>query len=379
MKTVAMILALLACAGCSACGSSMAAQTPRVAPPSGELWLTQEQLQSKQIEIAPVQESILDRSVPAYGRVTFDDKRVAHVLSPVVGRVMELNAGIGARVKKGDALATIESPDLGNASSDAGKAKADLVAAKHNFERQKGLYEKHAASQMDYETAEDNYGRALAERERAEQRLRMLHARSGGGTTQRYVLRSPIDGEVMARNINVGMEVQSQYATGGAPELFTIGNIDQVWVVADVYERHLARLTVGATAELRVVAYPDRSFKGRIDWISSMLDPTTRAAKVRCVLSNEDHLLKPEMWAALAVASEGKPAFAIPRSAVIHLGDQPVVFVERGKTEAGLVRVIRHPVTIDDSSASGLVEVKSGLGKGQSVVVAGTQLLAGML
>lgn len=379
MKTLAALMVSIASFACTACNSSKAAEIPRPGPPAGELWLTQDQLQSKQIEIAAVQEAVLDRSIPAYGRVTFDDKRVAHVLSPVAGRVMELNAAVGARVRKGDALATIESPDVGNASSDLGKARADLTAAKHNLERQKGLYDKHAASQMDYETAEDNYGRSRAELERATQRLRMLHAGTGSATTQRYVLRAPIDGEVVARTINPGMEVQSQYSTGGAAELFTIGNIDQVWVLADVYENNLARLKVGGPAQLRVAAYPDRTFAGRIDWISSTLDPATRAAKVRCVLANQDHLLKPEMWAALAVESDGKPGLAIPRAAVIHLGDQPVVFVERGKTEAGLIRVVRFPVTIDDSSSTGLVEVKNGLEKGQQIVVAGTQLLAGML
>jgi len=379
MKRLISILLVLLCAGCQACSSSKASEVARPGPPAGELWLTPEQLQTSQIELAPAREAVLDRSIPAYGRVTFDDKRVAHVLSPVVGRVLELNASIGARVKKGAALATIESPDVGNASSDLAKADADLTAAKHNLERQRGLFEKHAASQMDFETAEDNYGRALAEEERAQQRLRMLHGQGTSGTTQRYILRSPIDGEVVARTINLGMEVQSQYSTGGAAELFTIGNIDEVWVLADVYENNLARLKAGGPAELRVAAYPDRVFAGRIDWISSTLDPVTRAAKVRCVLSNKDHLLKPEMWAQLAVASDGKPALAIPRTAVVHLGDQAVVFIERGKTEAGLTRVVRFPVTIDDSSATGLVEVKSGLEQGQQVVVAGTQLLAGML
>ena len=90
------------------------------------------------------------------------------------------------------------------------------------------------------------------------------------------------------RNINPGIEVQGQYSGGATQELFTIGEIDKVWVLADLYEMDLARVQVGAPAAVTVVAYPDKVFEGKVDWVSGMLDPTTRTAKVRCTFDNPD-------------------------------------------------------------------------------------------
>ena len=94
--------------------------------------------------------------------------------------------------------------------------------------------------------------------------------------TQRFSLRSPIDGEVVARVANPGTDVQGQLSGGAAPELFTIGSLDSVWAFADVYEADLARVTLGASVRVKVIAYPDRSFPGRIEWISSTLDRARR-------------------------------------------------------------------------------------------------------
>src|SRR5262249_10954449 len=151
----------------------------------------------------------------------------------------------GARVKKGAALAIIESPDVGNAFADLAKAQADLIAAEHDFRRQKELYEAHAGSQRDFEAAEDNYGKAKAEMERARRKAALFRKAGGDDVTQGFTLRAPIDGEVISRSVNPGAEVQGQYSGGTAVELFTIGELDSVWVLADVFEMDLGRVAKG--------------------------------------------------------------------------------------------------------------------------------------
>ena len=112
---------------------------------------------------------------------------------------------------------------------------------------------------------------------------------------QEYLLRSPIAGEVIARKASAGFEVQGQYSNGGnnAVELFTIGELGQLWVLGDVYEMDLPQINEGDDVAIKVGAYPDRTFHGRVDWVADVLDPATHTAKVRCIVDNPEHLLKP--------------------------------------------------------------------------------------
>ena len=134
-----------------------------------------------------------------------------------------------------------------------------MVAAEHDYHRQKELYEAKAGAQKDFETAEDNYHRAQAELARSEQKARLLRSGTVDAITQEYTLRALIDGEVISRTVNPGAEVQGQYSGGSAVELYTLGELDQVWVMADLFEVDLSRVQKGATADISVVAYPGTS------------------------------------------------------------------------------------------------------------------------
>jgi cobalt-zinc-cadmium efflux system membrane fusion protein len=365
-------------AGCQPHGPAAAAATGND-PPAGEAWLTQDQVNQAHIAVAPLQDEDVDDTILSSGRVTFDDQRVAHIFSPVTGRVARIMANLGARLKKGDPLAVITSPDIGQASSDLGKADADLIAAEHDFNRKKELFESHAASQADYETSEDNYRKAKAEKERAYQKAFLLRTGSVDSVSQGYTLSSPIDGELIARAVNPGIEVQGQYGGGQAVELFTVGELDRVWVLADVFEMDIARVNVGAKVTVKVIAYPDKTFEGKVDWVSGTLDAVTRTAKVRCTFDNPDRLLKPEMYATVTISVEEKKALALPKGAVLRLGDQTVVFVQSGKTPDGRLKFERLPVQVDEGEGSQWLPVEHGLDKGTLVVTQGSILLAGMI
>jgi cobalt-zinc-cadmium efflux system membrane fusion protein len=366
--------------GASGCHKSEAAQAaPGTDAPAGQAWLTPEQVNEAHITVAPLEDQDVDDTILSSGRVTFDDQRVAHIFSPVTGRVARILANLGDRIHKGQPLAVITSPDIGQASSDLGKADADLIAAEHDFKRKKELFEAHAASQADYETAEDNYRKAKAEKERAYQKAFLLRTGSVDSVTQGYTLTSPIEGELIARAVNPGIEVQGQYGGGTAVELFTVGELDHVWVLADVYEMDIARVKVGARVNVKVVAYPGKMFDGRVDWVSGALDPTSRTAKIRCSFDNPDRLLKPEMYATVTISVEESRALAVPKGAVLRLGDQTVVFVQIGTTPDGKLKFERVPVQVDEGEASEWLPLQHGLDKGTKIVTQGAILLAGMI
>ena len=372
---LAFPLLALSMAGCT---QSQAATA--VAPPPGEVWVTPQQSDEAHLTTASAEEHEVGNIIVTSGKVTFDDLLVSHVFSPVTGRVTHIDAELGARVKKGQALATLDSPDLGLASADLAKAEADLAAAEHDYARQKDLEKIGAVARKDYEVAEDNVRKARAELSRSQQKARLLSAGGAAGAVgQGFVLRSLIDGEVVNRAVNPGMEVQGQYSGGGAVELFTIGDLDHVWVIADAFEMDLSRIKPGEKVSIKVVAYPDdQPFVGTVDWVSGTLDPVTRTAKVRCVIPNPGHKLKPEMFATVSIAAGGTKKLAIPRNAVLHLGDQSVVYVALGAGPDGKMRFERRPVTVDEDESGDVVPVLRGVQQGESVVASGAILLSGV-
>lgn len=372
LTLVPWLLSALVGAGCQRGGQAQAATAQQ---PADEAWLKPAQVQASKIEIRAVGEENVDDTILTSGKVSFDDSKVAHIYTPVSGRVSQILAQLGQRVKKGDPLCVIDSPDIGVASSDVGKAQADTTAAEHEYARQRELYSQHATSQRDFETAEDNYRKTRAELERARQKQRLFRGGAVDAVSQTYTVRAPIDGEVVARMVNPGMEVQGQYGGGTPVELYTVGELDQVWVMADVFEMDLARVHKDAPITVRVVAYPNRTFTGKVDWISGTLDPATRAARVRCTLDNQDLALKPEMYATVSVSVDQQRALAVPRPAILRLGDQTVVFVEKGSTQDGRLRFERVPVSVDEGEGGPWVVVKHGLDKGTKVVVSGAILV----
>jgi cobalt-zinc-cadmium efflux system membrane fusion protein len=363
-------------------GCEHAAEGNAPTSPPGEAWLTSAQVKEGKIAVEPAQEHEVGGTITASGRITFDDLMVTHVFSPVSGRVVRVEAGLGARVKKGDPLAVIDSPDLGSTYSDLLKAQADLVAAEHEYKRKKELYEIHAASLADLEAAEDNYRKAKAELERARLKAQMLkmsksEVEASGG--EAYTLRSPIEGRVIMRALNPGLQVAGVLGGGNPTEFFTIGELKRVWVMGDVYEMDLADVQKGAKVQVSVITYPKKVFEGTVDWVASTLDPQLRTAKVRCVIDNPDELLKPEMYATVKISVPRQKALAVPKEAVLHLGDQTVVFVQLPDGPNGQKRFERRPVKLADDGSGDYLPVEHGLNPGEAVVVSGAILISGLI
>ena len=325
-----------------------------------------------QIEISPVQDQDVSKVLVTSARIAWDENRVAHIFPPVTGRVIDIRAQLGDRVKKGQPLATILSPDIGSAVSDMAKAKAALVAAEHDVKRQRELFALHAVSAATLEASEDNYGVCVAEMQRAEQKAALLREAGTNAVTQTFQLYSPIDGQVLARAINPGIEVQGMYSGGSTQELYTVGSADALWVLADVYEQDMGRVKVGASVEVRTVAYPDKPIPGNLDWISDTLDPVMRTITVRCTLQNLDHLLKPQMYATVSIQTEGRRTLAIARSSVLHFGEKTMVVAADTVAD----KFERKPVIVDENETGDWVPVLHGVEAGEKVVTRGALILS---
>lgn len=370
---VAVVLAVLG-AGCK---RSAATADARAEAPLGEVWLTDAQIAEAKLEVEPLEEQDVDDVIVTSGKIAFDDAHVNHVFSPVSGRVTRIEAKVGQHVKKGDVLAVLESPDIGLASADLHKAEADRIAAEHDLERQRELLAAHATSQRDFEQAEDASRKAKAEVDRAKQKASLFRAGGATGVTQTYAIRAEIDGEVVARNVSPGGEVQGQYGGGTAVELFTVGELEHLWLVADVYEMDTARVKVGSRVTFKLFSMPKKTFPATIEWVAGTLDPATRTAKVRCSIDNTARSFKPEMYATLFISVDERKAIAIPRSALLRLGEQTAVFVEKGRSPDGRHVFARVPVTVDEAEGGKWLPLSRGPERGARVVTQGTILLAG--
>jgi cobalt-zinc-cadmium efflux system membrane fusion protein len=359
----------------AACGSKK--EQAAVAMPDGVVCLTEEQDRNMRLNLFLVEERPVGGEIRTFGRLAFDDHKVAHVFSPVSGRILRLVADLGQKVRPGQTLALLDSPDMGSALSDAHKAEAALVAADREFARQKELYAAHAGAKRELESAEAAYQTALAERDRARERASLLGAASGHAM-QGFQLRAPIGGEVIARNATPGMELQGQYGGGSGAELYTIGDIDRLWLMLDLPEMDLFRVRPGCPVTFGVSGDPSLSFTTRIDWVAGALDPNTRTAKARCVVTNPKKLLKPEMLAQVRIQVPERRRLALPRQAVVRLGSLTYAFVEVGWDDSGRHRFERRPIEVDEHEMGDLLPVKSGLKAGEKVVGQGAILLAGL-
>jgi membrane fusion protein, heavy metal efflux system len=339
-------------------------------PPQDEMWLGQEQIRRSNIQVTTVADTEMPQAITAGGRVAFNDLHVTHVFSPVTGRVTRVLAQPGQRLKRGAPLLALASPDVGVAFSDVVKAQADLAASEADYQRQGRLFAAGAAAQRDYEQAEDTFRTSKAEYERAQKRATTLRTGAVDVVTQEYTLKSFIEGEVIARMVNPGIEVQGQYSGGTSAELFTIGDIKEVWVYADVSDLELPHVKLGNDVDIRVIAYPGRVFHGKVEWISSTVDPTLRTGRIRCALANGDEALKPEMLATVAVGQPPVRRLAVPLDAVTRANESAFVYVEVGTRPDGRTVFKQRPVRAGEEQ-DGRVPILDGLAPGERVLSQG--------
>jgi cobalt-zinc-cadmium efflux system membrane fusion protein len=302
----------------------------------------------------------LPTQISANGTVSPDINRTIHVTSLGSGRVVDLKVKLGDYVEKGQTLLIISSPDLAAAMSDYQKALADEVLSRKALDRAKLLYDRGAIATKDLEVAQDMEDKAKVDVSTSEQHVRVLGA-DPGHPSSLIDLRAPVAGTIVEQNVAGYEGVKSLDNT---PNLFTIANLSQVWVVCDVFENDLGEVHLGDSAEIRLNAFPDRTFRGTVADISRVLDPNTRSAKVRIVLGNSDGALRPGMFAVASFRSKKlQPRTVVPATAIMRLHDKDWVF-----RKAGDKTFRKIEVQADGLAPDGMQEIRTGVNPGDEVV-----------
>jgi cobalt-zinc-cadmium efflux system membrane fusion protein len=298
--------------------------------------------------------------VAANGTVSPDVNRTIHVTSLGGGRVVDLKVKLGDAVNKGQTLLVISSPDLSGAFSDFQKAQADEVLSHKALDRAQMLYDRGAIAAKDLETAQDTEDKAKVDVETAEHHVQILGA-DPAHPSPLINLKAPITGTIVEQNIAGFEGIKSLDNT---PNLFTIADLGQVWVVCDVFENDLGEVHLGDAAEIRLNAFPDRAFKGKVADISRVLDPNTRSAKVRIVLDNADGALRPGMYAVATFRSRKLTnRVIVPSTAIMRLHDKDWVF--RKESDKRFRKIV---VQADGLAPDGMQEIRDGVKPGDELV-----------
>ena len=301
----------------------------------------------------------------ANGTITYDANHVSVVAPRTDGRVVEVRADLGARVRAGAVLALIESREVGQTRGELERARASLEVAQSSYEREKRLYEQSISSQKEMLAAQGAYKTALAEYNSAAAQIQGLGARTGQGGV--YGLTSPLGGLVVERNAMPGQVV------GPSTNLFTVANLRRVWITVDVYESDMARVRQGAAAIVSPRALPGETFPGLVTYAGGVIDTVSRTLKVRVEVENPTLRLRPGMFAQMRIkgpaaargAHEGTTV--VPDVAVQDLNGRTVVFVPGGAPG----RFIGRPVVVGPRSSGGLITITGPLRAGDSVVTNG--------
>jgi cobalt-zinc-cadmium efflux system membrane fusion protein len=307
---------------------------------------------SRMIMIDTVKECNIDDELKLSGEVSFDENKVVKVYPIGSGQVREVKVGLGDRVKAGQVLAIIRSADIAGNYNDLHSAKADVLIAKSQLDNAASLYKNGISSQREYEEAKENYEKALAAENKITQQLRI----NGAGETDaegNFIVLAPRSGYILEKKINTGGFIRSD----NSDNLFSIGDVGDVWIWANVYESDISRVKEGYEAKVTTLAYPDSVFIGRVDKISQVLDPQSKVMRVRIVLPNKTLSLKPEMFANVSINNkEGHKALCIPSRAIVSDFGKNYVVIYRDKCD----------LTVKEISVQKTVEGKSFLTEGLS-------------
>ncbi|MDM0006709.1 efflux RND transporter periplasmic adaptor subunit [Variovorax sp. J22G73] len=311
-------------------------------------------------------------SLPA--TVEANPANTVNILPPLTGKLLELKVRLGDTVKRGQVLATMSSPDLAQAVSDAQKARDALDLAQRALVRARGVNEAGSNAAKDVEAAQSSVAQQGAELRRSEARLRSLGADgtvgngSNGGSNapsgQVLKIVAPMAGTVTALNAAAGANLNDANAA-----LMTVSNLDAVWVTVNVPESVVGSVAPGQNAVVTLAAYPGRSFSGKVGFVSAVLDADTRRARARIVFANPEGLFKPNMYATAVLGVPQAAQAQVPASALLMNNDSVSVFVE-----AEPWTFVRRMVELGREDGDS-VRIRSGLAAGERVVVRGGVLL----
>jgi cobalt-zinc-cadmium efflux system membrane fusion protein len=337
---------------------------------AGSVKMTAEVQKQNGVVVVPAKKQRLAGVISTTGKVEANADRIAHVSPRISGKLVSVRASLGDSVAAGQALATLDSVELGEALNRYHQSKTKLALAQSNMDRVKNLVEKKIAARKDILQAETDYKTAQTEMHTDEERLSLYGVAISGlkGDDHKKPLlpvRSPIGGIITEKHAIVGELADP------SKSLYTVADLSSVWVMVDINEKDLAKVHRGQAATVTVGAFPDLKLKGRITYIADLVNEATRTVKARVEVANPGRKLKPEMFATveLALSVDAPSVVAVPEDAVQDLDGKTVVFVAENEAEFAARQVQAG------RAAGGMVEIVSGLKEGEPYAVKGAFIL----
>src|SRR5450631_1370643 len=364
----------LALAGCNSKSSEQASQmtsfSAKATKSATPQLFTIPQNQTAHIQVITVQPTKLTRTLRLTGSVAYNAFKTTPVISQVGGPVSRILVVPGQQVKVGQPMLEVSSPDYSQLLNAYLKAADSSRLAEKNYARAQDLYQHHAIAERDLDQAESDRNQAKADLNAAEQGMRILGIKNPGDLAKApssalIPVLAPIGGEVVERLVSPGQVVQA-----GQTQAFTISDLSNVWVLANVYQADLAAVRTGDDVVVETDSYPDR-FHGRISYVSPALDPNTRTLQARIVVDNPGEKLKRDMYCTVTVtAGVLSNVIAIPNSSVLRDdNNQPFVYVATGANQFG-----RRDVDLGQSQ-NGQTQIVKGISVGERVVGDGSLFL----
>lgn len=261
-------------------------------------------------ELAEVSLKTVESELLLTGKISFNEDKVARVFPLAGGFVRDLNVELGDHIKKGEIMAIIRSPEIAGFAREGSAALSQVHVAEKNAQVAEELYKSGNISEVELINARKDLDNAQGELLRIQAVLDMYGAGSGAV----YPIKSPVSGIIVQKNIALNMELRTEDIS----PVFIVGDLDDVWVMANIYESDITKIKEGYDAEITTIPYPDKVFKGKIDKIFSLMDAESKVVKARVTLKNPNFELKPEMFANVKVKyNEPVKKLAIPSSSLI--------------------------------------------------------------
>jgi len=307
------------------------------------------------LELDTVKTIPLVNSITFTGMVDVNQDNQVNIYPLVSGNATDIKVQLGDYVTAGQALATIKSSEMATYSNNLTVAETNLTAMQRQLTATKDQFATGLASEVDVTVAQTNYDQAVAQLEMAKRILKI----NGDNKQGEWVARTPVSGFIVQKNITNAMAIRADNGNN----IFTISDLKNVWVWANVYESNIGNIHLGDEVSVTTVSYPGRVFKGKVDKILNALDPTTKVMKVRIVIPNEKYELKPQMFASIIIANpENTSAISISSKALIYDNSRYYVLVYNGHGDASIT-----PVEVL-SSVGEKTYLKSGVKDGDLVI-----------
>ena len=289
------------------------------------------------------------------GKIVPDENKIVEVFPLVGGNVAEVNVELGTFVEKGRTLAVIRSGEVADYELQLINAQSEVLVAEKNLKTALDLFESKLNSERDVTAAKKELQKAKAELHRIEEIYKIY----GLGKKSEYVVKAPISGFIIEKKITSDMQLRSDKADN----IFTIAQINDVWVTANVHEADIAKIKLGMDAQVKTISYPDKEFRGKVDRIFNILDNSTKTMKIRVKLQNADFALKPEMNASVKLTfNEDLTMLSIPTSSVIFDNNKFFVIVFRSRYDVEIREIDIY------KQVNGTTYVHSGLKSGEKVI-----------